>query len=59
MEVRVQGAVEVVQERMKQLEKTTRDRSATTPGEGPAGTTRTLGLPIGMTRQVSCTAHYE
>ena len=49
VEERVQGAMEEVQDRLKQLEKTTREQ-ATTPGEGPAMNTL---KPMVMSRQVS------
>ena len=49
VEVRVQGAIEVVQDRLKQLEKTT--QTASTPGDVSQG--KTLGLPLAISRQVS------
>ena len=46
MEVRVQGAVEMVEERLKQLQKST-----LSPATSPAKED-TLQLPVAMTRQV-------
>ena len=49
VEVRVQGAVEVVEERLKQLQKMT-ESPVTTPAE--ESSVNSLQLPIAMTRQV-------
>ena len=53
VEVRVQGAVEVVEERLKQLQKMT-ESPVTTPAE--ESSVNSLQLPIAMTRQV-CLLH--
>ena len=50
MEVRVQSAVEEVEERLKQLQKAGQS-PAITPGEGPA--TNTLQLSVTINRQVT------